>query len=175
MGIPQAITLAFHWNLEVSSHQKNDLGLNWENFETGWTSGICPEINPPLFMEGLASFLFLFLFFTLILIWGLIWESEEQRKKERERNIDVREKHQLVASYMHLTRDQTCSPSMCLDWMQTHNLLEYRRPLQPTEPLVQGKALAAFIIMFSSSSPQRQLILCRYSPLLGAAWNCHVE
>ena len=39
----------------------------------------------------------------------LFLEDREGRKKERERNIDVREKHQLVASLIHTpTRDQTC-------------------------------------------------------------------
>ena len=53
-------------------------------------------------------------------------EREEWGKREREtegeRNIDVREKHQWVASRMHPGRDRT------------HNILVYGLMLQPTEP-----------------------------------------
>ena len=55
----------------------------------------------------------------------LISEREEERDRGRETNIVVREKHQLVASHMGLTRDQT------------HNPLE-GTTLQPSEPLGQG-------------------------------------
>ena len=46
---------------------------------------------------------------------------------EREREINVREKHQLVASLWAATRDGTSS------------LLVYVRTLQPTQPHSQGK------------------------------------
>ena len=53
-------------------------------------------------------------------------ETGERRKKEKEGNIDVREKYQSVAfSFMlkcNPTRDQTCIPSMCLTGIQTGNL-----------------------------------------------------
>ena len=53
------------------------------------------------FFFSLFSFLsFSFLFFFLSFSLKLILEREEGRDKERKRNIDVREKHPLVASCM---------------------------------------------------------------------------
>ena len=40
-----------------------------------------------------------FIILNILLIYFL--ERGEGRKKERERNINVKEKHQLVASHMH--------------------------------------------------------------------------
>ena len=34
----------------------------------------------------------------------------------RERNVDVREKHRLVAFYVCSNWDQTCSLGVCPDW-----------------------------------------------------------
>ena len=42
--------------------------------------------------------------------------KERGREGERERNTDVREKHQLVASCMLPTGDLACNPGVCPDW-----------------------------------------------------------
>ena len=41
-----------------------------------------------------------------------------ERGKERERNIDVREKHPSVALVRALTMDLAHNPGMCPDWEQ---------------------------------------------------------
>ena len=56
-----------------------------------------------------------------------------KRGRERESSIDVREKHQLVASRM--LPDQGLNPAT---QDQTHNLSVYGTVLQPTEPPGQG-------------------------------------
>ena len=45
-----------------------------------------------------------------------IFREEKGREKERERNINVQEIHQLVASHTPLTGDLACNPGMCPDW-----------------------------------------------------------
>ena len=59
----------------------------------------------------------------------LFLEREEGREKERERNINVRENHRLVASLMwpDLTGDRTCNPGMCPDQGSNWQLLLCRR------------------------------------------------
>ena len=73
-------------------------------------------------------FFFLFLFFLIHSRGG------EGRETERERNIDVREKHQLVASCTHPTGNLTHNPGMCPN--QESNLLPppWQDDAQPTEP-----------------------------------------
>ena len=65
-----------------------------------------------------ASYLFIyFIYFPHLRTCLLIWERGEWKKKKRERNIDVREKHWLVASPICApTRDQTHNLGMCPDW-----------------------------------------------------------
>ena len=46
----------------------------------------------------------------------LFSERGKRRKKERERNIDVQEKHLLVASHMSPTGDLAHNTHMCSDW-----------------------------------------------------------
>ena len=45
----------------------------------------------------------------------LFLERGEGREKDRERNIDVQEKHQLVDSHMPQTEDLACNQGMCPD------------------------------------------------------------
>ena len=42
------------------------------------------------------------LFFTVILFYFILFREREGRKKEKERNINVREKHRLVTSHVPL-------------------------------------------------------------------------
>ena len=50
--------------------------------------------------------------FFKIYLFLLILERGEGRKKEKERNIDVQEKHQLVASRTPPARDLAYNPGM---------------------------------------------------------------
>ena len=65
--------------------------------------------------------------------FSLLLEREKGGKGERD--IDVREKHQLGCLLMHaLTRNQTCNPDMCPDWEMNPQPLGPWRTFQPTEP-----------------------------------------
>ena len=63
------------------------------------------------------------------LINQLFLERGEGREKERERNINVRQKHSSVASGVPPTRDLACNPGRCPDWES--NLLVHRPALSP--------------------------------------------
>ena len=66
---------------------------------------------------------------------------EGRREEGRYRNIDEREKHQLVASQCApgpgtictWTRDHTCSLGMCIEWESNLQPFSYRSVLQTTE------------------------------------------
>ena len=64
-----------------------------------------------LSVEAIPCFYFCFLK-DFIYFFLQRWEG---RQKERERNIDVHEKHQSVASRMLPTRDLAQNPGMCPD------------------------------------------------------------
>ena len=55
------------------------------------------------------------------------------RERGRERNIDVREKHQLVASRLPPTRDLVCNPGMYPDWELNRQPFGLQDSAQPTE------------------------------------------
>lgn len=50
------------------------------------------------------------MFFILILTRRYVYQLEKKRKGERGRNIDVREKHVSVASYMLPDRESNSHP-----------------------------------------------------------------
>ena len=62
----------------------------------------------------------------------------EGRGKERERNINVREKHQSVASCMPPTRDLARNPGMCPDWELNQQYFGSQASAHPTEPCQPG-------------------------------------
>ena len=62
----------------------------------------------------MVNFLFLFFIIFKNFIY-LFLQRGEGREKERERNIDVQEKHRSVASRLHPTGDQAHKPGMCPD------------------------------------------------------------
>ena len=64
----------------------------------------------------------------------LVLERGEGSKKERERNIDVREKHQLVASHTLPTRVLAHNLGICLDWESNQQPLGSQASTQSTEP-----------------------------------------
>ena len=61
-----------------------------------------------------VSILFVYLFFKYFIY--LLLQRGEGREQERERNIDMQEKHQLAASRMPTTGDLAHNPAMCPDW-----------------------------------------------------------
>ena len=72
----------------------------------------------------------------------MILERGDERWRERERNIDVREKHQLAAS--HTSPNWGLNPQprdVLLTGNCTYDLLGYRSTLQPTEPHWPGPDL----------------------------------
>ena len=59
-------------------------------------------------------------------------------KKERERNINVREIHQSFASYMPPTRELAHNPAMCPDWESNWQPFGSQSNTQSTEPHQPG-------------------------------------
>ena len=76
-------------------------------------------------------------FFFLDFIY-LFLERGKRREKVRERNIDVQEKHPLVASCMHPDEGQTQNSGMCPDWESNQQPFSLRDDTQPTEPHQSG-------------------------------------
>ena len=68
----------------------------------------------------------------------LFLQREEGREKERERNIDVREICQLVASRAPPNGDLAHNPGMCPDWESNHQTFGPRAGTQSTEPHQPG-------------------------------------
>ena len=68
----------------------------------------------------------------------LFLERGEEREKERERNISVREKHQSVASCMCLTEDRSCNPGMRPEGKSNRLPFSLQNDVQPTEPHWSG-------------------------------------
>ena len=75
----------------------------------------------------------------------LFLEREEERGKEKERNIDVREKHQLDASRTFLTGDRTHNSGMCPDQASNWRSLTLRDDAHPTEPYQSGLRIQILI------------------------------
>ena len=66
----------------------------------------------------------------------LFLERREGREKERERNIDVQQKHQSVASCVPPTGDLACNPGMCPDWESNRRPFSLQDVAKTTEPQV---------------------------------------
>ena len=94
--------------------------------------------------------------------------QREGREEEREGNIVVRGKHQLVASRMPPTRDLACNPGRCPDWGSNWRPFGSLAGAQSTEPpqpgraplisfsphlLLHSKATSAFLVICYSSTP----------------------
>ena len=78
----------------------------------------------------------------------LFLETEEG-KKERERNMDVREKYQLVASHMCPYWGLNPQPRMCPDWELNWQPFTLRDNARLTE-LQWSKLTSAFLCLVSS-------------------------
>ena len=69
-------------------------------------------------------------------------KGEREIKRKGERNIDVREKHRLVASRMHLDQGSDLQPMYVRrPGIEPVTSLVYEAMLQPDEPLSQGRKL----------------------------------
>ena len=77
----------------------------------------------------------LFIFKDFIYLFLERWEG---RKKERERNINVWEIHQLVASHTPPIRDLACNPGMCPDWESNQWSFGSQASTRSTEPHQSG-------------------------------------
>ena len=64
----------------------------------------------------------------------LFLERREGREKERERNIDMRQKPQWDSSRTCLTGDQTHNPGIFPDWESNGQPLTLQDDSQPNEP-----------------------------------------
>ena len=91
-----------------------DWELNWRPFNS--QSGT--QSTEPHQPGQSSAFWILFsscsFFFKILFIF--ILERGGGQEKEKERNIDMREIHQLVASCTPSTGDLACTPGMCPDW-----------------------------------------------------------
>ena len=63
-----------------------------------------------------------------------IFREGEGREKERERNIDVQETYQSVASCMPPSGDLACNPGTCPDWESKQQPFSLQASAQSTEP-----------------------------------------
>ena len=68
----------------------------------------------------------------------LFLERGEGREIERERNINVQEIHQLVASHISPPGDLACNPGMCPDWELNGRPFGSQTGTQSTEPHQPG-------------------------------------
>ena len=68
----------------------------------------------------------------------LFLERGKRREKERERNIDLREKHQSVASRRPPAGDLAHNPGMCPDWESNQRPFSSQAGTQSTEPQQPG-------------------------------------
>ena len=78
----------------------------------------------------------------------MILERGEGREKEKERNIDVKEKHSSVASHTHPDRDQAQNPGMCPDWELNQRPFGLCDDAQPTKPPQAGLINKIFIMKY---------------------------
>ena len=117
-----------------------------------------PNANPPSGDLRYPPFGFFFFLRFYLFFWR---EGKGGRKNER--NIDVRQKLQSVASPMRPNRDQTHHPGMCPTREprnQTSDLLPLRNNTQPTEPPWSGRDSHTFCL---GKLPAEKWILGKYN------------
>ena len=91
--------------------------------------------NPKQFhVSMLSSYIFFYLLKNFIY---LFLERGKGREKERERNIDVWEKHWLPLAHTP-TRDRTRNPGTCPDWELNRPPFTLQEDTQSTEPHRSG-------------------------------------
>ena len=89
---------------------------------------VCTEVNSSFNLKNGLYFFF-----------NLLSERWEGREEERKRNINVWEKHQLVASHVSPTENLAHNPGMCPDWELNPRLSVHRPALNPLSHTSQGK------------------------------------
>ena len=75
-----------------------------------------------------------------------ILERGEESGEERERNINVQEKHQSVASCTPPSGDLVCNPGMCHDWELNQQPFGFQAGAQSTQPCQPGHAVIFLIL-----------------------------
>ena len=100
-------------------------------------SSVCWTFVSLLWRNVYSSPLFIFIYFLTLFIYSYL-EREEGRKKEMQRNMDVREKDLLVASRMSPDQDQSCNLGMSQNQESNPRPLTLRDDGQPTEPHWSG-------------------------------------
>ena len=68
----------------------------------------------------------------------ICFQRGEGRQKERERSIDVRESHRLIACHTRPDQGRTRNPGMCPDWESNPGPFAVQDGTQPTEPHRSG-------------------------------------
>ena len=77
----------------------------------------------------------------------LFLERGEGRDKERERNIDVQEIHQLVDSCTPSTGDLALNPGMCPDWESNQQCFGSQAGTQPMSHTSQGYTWISYMYL----------------------------
>ena len=114
--------LWFHTNLMIfcSSSSKNDIGvlvgIGLNLYIALGNMATLTLLILPTHDHGISFHIIVSFSVSLFKRFYLFSERGEGREKERERNIDVQKKHQLVASHMPPNVNLACNPGMCPDW-----------------------------------------------------------
>ena len=95
-------------------------------------------------------------------------ERGEGREKEKERNINVREIHQLVAAYMARTGHLARKPGMCPDWESNLRPFGSQANTQSTELHQPGRIKA--VILFLGLYPQDLVTSHKTHLLIPFSW-----
>ena len=81
----------------------------------------------------LSTTIWFFLRIVCLFVCLFIFRGEERMKKERERNINVRETHTSVASHTPPTGDLAYNPGMCTDQESSQQPFSSQANTQSTE------------------------------------------
>ena len=85
-----------------------------------------------------------YLFFNILFTY-LFLERGEGREKEKVRNIDMWEKHQLAASHTHLHGGLAHNPGVSPDQESSQRLFSLQDDVHPTEPQRSGLHVSFYI------------------------------
>ena len=117
-------------------------------------SAIC-YLSMPMFLLQLGNNDFLPLlpsksFKKILFIYLFIWEGGDGKKKERERNFNVREKHWSIASHTHPNQGPTHNPDMYPEWESNWWHFALWDDTQPTEPHQSGLGQILSVVELSN-------------------------
>ena len=97
------------------------------------SNNIARNINVYIFLCICPCILFFYIF-NIFKRFYLLLERGEGREKERDRNIDVLDIHQLVASCTPPIGELACNPGVCPNWELNGKLFSLLASTQSTEP-----------------------------------------